>query len=105
MDTHQPRSVPGRQRASARRLIDELLESLRLKLARARYPKRSYFLRLPTEPISRSFGSDRGTPIDRYYIERFLEQNRSYVRGTCMEVQNSDYTHRFGRDLGRVDVL
>ena len=26
-------------------------------------------------PISRDFGFDRGTPIDRYYIERFLERH------------------------------
>ena len=26
------------------------------------------------KPCSRKFGEDRGTPIDRYYIERFLQQ-------------------------------
>ena len=26
-----------------------------------------------TAPISRKFGVDRGLPVDRYYIERFLE--------------------------------
>lgn len=31
---------------------------------------------LRTEPISRKFGFDRGCPIDRYYINSFLKQNR-----------------------------
>src|SRR4051794_23432265 len=31
------------------------------------------------EPISRSFGYDRGTPIDRHYIESFLELNRHHI--------------------------
>jgi SAM-dependent methyltransferase len=88
-----------------RNLIDELPESLRLKFARARHSKRTYFLRLPTGPISEHFGSDRGTPIDRHFIERFLEENRAHIRGACLEVQNGDYTRRFGCDLTSVDVL
>ena len=28
------------------------------------------------DPISRDFGFDRGTPIDRYYIDRFLDASR-----------------------------
>ncbi len=32
-------------------------------------------------PVSASFGQDRGTPIRRYYIERFLQQERSAIRG------------------------
>lgn len=31
------------------------------------------------EPISRVFALDRGTPIDRVYIEDFLERNRHLV--------------------------
>ena len=88
-----------------RNLVDELPESLKLKLARARHPKRSYFLMLPTEPISHHFGSDRGTPIDRHYIERFLDEKRQYIRGACLEVQNADYTKRYGRNITSVDVL
>jgi hypothetical protein len=29
----------------------------------------------------REFGTDRGVPIDRYYIEKFLDDNAAYVRG------------------------
>jgi SAM-dependent methyltransferase len=105
MDTHARQSAGGRLRSTVRHLIDELPESLRFKFIRARHPKRHYFFLLPTDPISRSFGADRGTPIDRNFIERFLHENRSYIRGDCLEVQNADYLRRFGRDLARVDIL
>ena len=49
-------------------------------------------------PISTNFGYDRGTPIDRYYIEGFLERNRADVRGRVLEIQENDYTMRFGGD-------
>lgn len=53
------------------------------------------------EPLSRSFGLDRGTPIDRYYIEAFLAENASLIRGAVLEVGESVYTRRFGG--GQVD--
>ena len=38
------------------------------------------FLRfLSTEPVSRRFGYDRGTPIDRYYIENFLALTKAKI--------------------------
>jgi Methyltransferase domain len=49
-----------------------------------------------TEPISRSFGFDRGTPIDRIYIDRFLTAHASRIRGRTLEVVNDTYTARFG---------
>jgi glycosyltransferase involved in cell wall biosynthesis len=57
-------------------------------------------------PISRAFGFDRGLPIDRYYIERFLSANAADIRGRVLEIADSGYTDRFGG--GRVtasDVL
>jgi SAM-dependent methyltransferase len=48
------------------------------------------------EPQSRTFGLDRGTPIDRYYIENFLAQHSADVRGRTLEVGDATYTHRFG---------
>lgn len=49
-----------------------------------------------TTPLSRSWGYDRGTPIDRAYIEEFLAERSEDVRGACLEVLNADYIHRFG---------
>ena len=49
-------------------------------------------------PLSVNWGYDRGTPIDRYYIERFLDRHASDVRGRLLEVQEDDYSRRFGGD-------
>ncbi len=55
------------------------------------------------QPVSRVFGFDRGTPIDRYYIERFLEENKGDIRGRVMEVGSASYTKRFGG--GKVETI
>jgi len=58
------------------------------------------------EPISRVFGYDRGTPVDRYYIEDFLARNAGDVRGRVLEVGDDSYTRRLGGDrVTRRDVL
>ena len=49
-----------------------------------------------TAPLSREFGYDRGTPVDRFYIEGFLERYGRDVRGRVLEVKDSGYTRRFG---------
>lgn len=58
-----------------------------------------------TTPLSRHWGADRGTPVDRYYIERFIEAHRGDVRGRVLEVKDAGYARRFGRDVSAVDVL
>jgi SAM-dependent methyltransferase len=47
-------------------------------------------------PISRDFGFERGTPIDRYYIEQFLARHAEDIRGRVMEVGTDMYTVRYG---------
>jgi len=56
-------------------------------------------------PLSDSWGYDRGTPIDRYYIERFLEEHRRDIHGRVLEIKDSTYTDRFGEGVERRDVL
>jgi len=58
-------------------------------------------------PISDTFGYDRGLPIDRYYIERFLQEHSGTIRGRVLEVGDSTYTSRFGSDAAveRADIL
>jgi SAM-dependent methyltransferase len=51
------------------------------------------------EPFSTAFGSDRGTPVDRYYLHGFLEGNRTFVTGRVLEVQMPSYTQRFGENV------
>jgi SAM-dependent methyltransferase len=58
------------------------------------------------EPFSREFGFDRGRPIDRYYIESFLESHAGDIRGRVMEIGDDEYTVRYGGERVTVsDVL
>jgi SAM-dependent methyltransferase len=57
-------------------------------------------------PISRSWGEDRGLPIDRYYIERFLSAHAEDIRGHVLEIKDNNYTVKYGRDrVTKSDVL
>jgi SAM-dependent methyltransferase len=58
------------------------------------------------EPVSREFGFDRGKPVDRWYIERFLAEHRADVRGAVLEVAESTYTQWYGDgEVTQSDVL
>lgn len=82
-----------------------MLTDLLLKMARRKQPIVFQDPRR-TEPVSRIFGLDRGTPIDRYYIERFLAGQRHLVRGRVLEVGDSSYSKRFAGDqVERFEVL
>lgn len=50
------------------------------------------------EPKSRHYGIDRGTALDRHYIEAFLAAHASDVRGVVLEVASDAYARRFGGD-------
>lgn len=59
-----------------------------------------------TSPISTHWGFDRGLPIDRYYIERFLAAHAADIRGRVLEVADNEYTRRYGGDrVTRSDIL
>ncbi|HKK30759.1 MAG TPA: methyltransferase domain-containing protein [Alphaproteobacteria bacterium] len=58
------------------------------------------------DPISRLYGWDRGTPVDRYYIEKFLAANQSAIHGHVLEISENTYTKKFGGDrVTNIDVL
>jgi len=59
---------------------------------------------LPAQPLSRRFGLDRGRPVDRVYIERFLERHRGDLRGRGVEIYEPTYLERFG-SCTAIDVL
>lgn len=52
------------------------------------------------EPLSRHFGFDRGTPVERYYTDKFLQRHADKVRGRALEFMDARYTRKFG--LGKV---
>jgi hypothetical protein len=59
-----------------------------------------------TTPISPIFGIDRGFPIERYYIERFLDRYRNDVHGHCLEMGDTCYIDKFGDGhVTEVDVM
>jgi GT2 family glycosyltransferase/SAM-dependent methyltransferase len=49
------------------------------------------------EPISRVWGLDRGQPVDRWYIENFLERHAADITGDVLEVKDPGYAKRFER--------
>jgi len=53
---------------------------------------------LPREPLSDHYGLDRGTPVDRRYIEGFLSARRGVIHGSVLEVHDNAYTTKFGDD-------
>ncbi|MEX1238227.1 MAG: glycosyltransferase [Cyclobacteriaceae bacterium] len=57
-------------------------------------------------PFSADFGFDRGGAIDRFYIERFLEENQHHVRGKVLEIGDNAYTLKYGGDkILRSDIF
>jgi SAM-dependent methyltransferase len=73
-------------------------------------------------PLSTTWGFDRGTPIDRYYVDDFLGSfslalahevgyARGDIQGRVLEVGGDEYVQRFGHPqdpgspVSRVDVL
>ena len=52
-------------------------------------------------PLSDVWGIDRGRPVDRYFIESFLNEHAADVHGHVLEVKDPGYTARFGGDRVR----
>ncbi|WP_242693094.1 glycosyltransferase [Sabulibacter ruber] len=59
-----------------------------------------------TTPFSNQFGYDRGGPVDRYYIENFLEKEASTIKGRVLEIGDNEYTlHYGGKRVTKSDIL
>lgn len=57
-------------------------------------------------PISAKFGVERGSPLDRYYIEKFLTANEKYIKGRVLEIGDNNSTRKHGGDrVCKSDVL
>lgn len=67
-----------------------------LQLRWRRLPLRRVGLIRRLEPLGRSFGYGRGTPIHRHYIEGFLARHAADIRGQVLEFADPGYTERFG---------
>lgn len=59
-----------------------------------------------TTPISAIFGFERGLPIDRYYIEDYLNKHSADIKGRCLEMGDAFYIKKFGGEkVTQADVL
>lgn len=57
-------------------------------------------------PIGPVWPNERGCPLDRYYIENFLEQYAADIKGRVLELGDAAYTHRYGgQRVSHSDVL
>jgi SAM-dependent methyltransferase len=81
------------------RLSNQCSLSLSNKLSKISFSKK-------INPLSSKFGFDRGKPIDRYYIEKFLELYCNDIKGHVLEIGDDSYTKFFGGDkVTKRDVL
>ena len=98
----------GTQRATAilgaRITADRLTQSPAMRAASVRSgssPARCSafrpFIFIQVRPYSSIYGANRGTPLDRVYIERFLAQHADAIRGEVLEVNDANYTKMFRR--------
>jgi SAM-dependent methyltransferase len=63
-------------------------------------------LTVGVQPVSPETGYGRGTPINRYYLEKFLQEFSSDIYGHCLEFQEDQYTSRFGGGkVTKLDIL
>ena len=53
---------------------------------------------MEVKPISEQFGSERGTPVDRIYIEKFIRKYSNYIKGAVLEIEDAIYTHKYGKE-------
>jgi SAM-dependent methyltransferase len=92
------RHLPPSAQAALRRA--EQSQPLRRSLQRVRWGS---LRRL--QPVSPFWGSERGTPIDRYYIERFMASHAADMRGHILEVRDPQYTSRYSTEHTSIDIV
>lgn len=62
-------------------------------------------LSMKTKPVDAYFGRKRGEPVDRYYIEQFLDKRKQYIRGKCLEIAEDTYTKQFGGKRVKASIM
>jgi glycosyltransferase involved in cell wall biosynthesis len=93
--------VNGLRDLAKRTLPPSTIATLRILRAHLGSP---FDLRRRRRPLGGYY--ERGLPIDRYYIENFLERHRSDIRGQVLEVGDPAYTLFFGAErVTRSEIL
>lgn len=75
---------------------EEEWKSYLRRLYRIRFPLVNAVAQMGKEPISMQFATERGTPIDRIYIESFLSEHRNQIVGDVLEIEDNFYTLKYG---------
>lgn len=86
----------------------QLAFRVRGKINRIIKPGKTYWTSVKNsmEPLSTKYGIDRGLPIDRFWIEKFLDNNKKFIKGVCLEIGSDSYTKKYGaKNVKRVDIL
>lgn len=65
----------------------------------------SLIQQLPCLPVSRRFGNEHGKPIDRFYIDRFIEENKNAIRGTAMEIAEDRYLRKYEDNIDKKLIM
>ncbi len=88
---------------------DKLLNTafkVRANVTRVVKPGKTYWLATRSiKPLSSKFGFDRGTPIDRFWIEKFIKENAKDIKGRVLEIGDNRYTKAYGKDVTKSEVL
>lgn len=77
------------------KIISKIRCAINLEINKIHKPVRWGNLRT-LKPVSELFGGDRGKPIDRYYIEKFLQENSRFIKGAVLEILDDTYTKKYG---------
>jgi SAM-dependent methyltransferase len=56
-------------------------------------------------PFSERWGFDRGTPVDRFYLDRFFRAHAGDIRGCVLEVKEPEFSDRFGAAITQLDIV
>jgi SAM-dependent methyltransferase len=88
----------------ARGLFHRLPEREQARVRRALHPVRWGGLRR-FEPVDAIWGFGRGTPVDRWYIGRFLESHARDVHGRVLEVMSPTYAGTHADGITSIDIL
>jgi SAM-dependent methyltransferase len=85
--------------------IRQAMRTTRALGNRAVHPVRWGNLRR-TQPFSLRYGYDRGRPVDRVYVDRFIHQHRADIAGSTIELLDGFYARLHGgSSLTSLEVL
>jgi len=101
------RHLQGRRDTLERELgrVNARIESARDELAQFGQEAIDWGDLRRVDPISPEWGLERGKPMDRHYIERFLSLSADDIRGRVLEVKDDGYSRLYGKGVEAQDIV